>query len=119
MSLAEIERAVLSIEGEVKELLDATFVFGGRLTNSLDKIDAVISAIPGTLENFTRIQQDIDHIDYVLGITLIVTLIICVLFFAFWFFTHVWPMIAGEHKHKHDLKHILRDLGTTSSRIIS
>ena len=119
MSLPEIQTLVASIQQDIDTLLPRTLSFFDQAATVLTKSENLIDNADTVFTQFRSIERSINHIENLLTAALVVSIVTMVILFTYWFFTHVWPMLAGQHKHKHDLQHVLRDLGTAPVRVES
>lgn len=114
----DIEAAILNLDQNVEAILAGSEAFIARINTTIDKVDAIIDDAGPVIDAAKNIEKDIDKIEDLLFAILIVVLVMVSIMFVYWFFGHIWPMLAGYHKHKHDMRHVLRDLGTTPMTVV-
>jgi len=114
----EVIAAILSLDNNVNELLSEGMEFDSRVNTTLEKADAFLDKANPLLDKVDNIENQLNKIEHLLFAILIVVLVMVSIMFVYWFFGHIWPMLAGHHKHQHDMRHILRDLGTTPTVVV-
>lgn len=119
----DVQAAILQINDNVDTILADAKSFQTRLNQALDRVDiAIDKATPlvsqaiEVVGRVNNIENQINKIENLLFAILIVVLVMVSIMFTYWFFGHIWPIISGDHKHEHNFKNVLKDLGTSTIR---
>ena len=103
MSLQEIQNTVNEISTNVESILTSIDTVPELAKKTMNRANEIFDKLDPVLTEIHKISN------LLLGI-LIMSIIIIVILFVFWFFRHVYPLLRGLHHHEHNADNVVRDL---------
>lgn len=84
--------------------------FNKEAQKTMKQAQAIMTRLDPILDSITRIE------DFIFAL-LIVTAVMLLAFFIFWFCRHVVPLMSNKHAHPHNAENVMRDLTETPVRL--
>lgn len=120
-SSAQTSAAMESLNKLVNDTSISSQRFFTEIGGTLAQVNLFLDKVQPTLDDVYSLEQEVHNIVRLLFIILIMIAVVIGVSVVFWFFRHLWPVIAGRHPKPHsfsDYVYVFTSQPTMSGRSI-